>query len=701
MKRFLKITFFFLLLIYIRAPAEAAVLFDEKFEDYVLLDPDKTSAYIDTTNHFARLPEQSLSSAIAVMKDSPGFAVATKSGIELYEYDDSSGSTRPNNIFSCPWATDATGVAVRQDNLNIWGITPNSISHYKYNGSGMSNDPNLKVTGLNNVISVAGFQDRDSAILLQRTADNKAKMTRYNAGTTLTASVTVTTDITDPVAVSMVNDSPDFHLYTKTARYYFVYDDATSSYVEDPAKKISALTEVVSGSSDDAGSSVLTTNRLDYYMNLDGGGAVQVNSFSPGPVSGAVSVSLRPGTFDQVFIDRNGQVQWWTYDDALNSMRRDAALEASGFSLNTGYVPHAEYVSKEIMSPKSYKLVRVTATVNTPTETSLIYHVSVDGTNYTPVELNQWTTIPSSNKFYLKVVLETFNSTKTPFVYNVKLEVDSPPDQPIIPVYGACFITTTPELTWTFSDPDDPDPGDFQSAYQVQVSKSTADSDIFLDSGKILSMESNYTVPTSSDPAVPGPLWGAGVYQYKYRVKVWDSADAESEWSNWGDFCVNAFERPRIAQIISPPAGQISPDPANPSTHITITQGMTAAQLPKVKAGAKVVLLVDSIGPLSSFSAAFPYLSQTATTNIPTTLPDGVVSNPVCPAGNPVNQWSVEFWTEPSLEKCPSGTLVTMKLDGNGSEGAASLYAPPYAAGVVVTEGSIYNDWFVVLQGRD
>lgn len=129
---------------------------------------------------------------------------------------------------------------------------------------------------------------------------------------------------------------------------------------------------------------------------------------------------------------------------------------------------------------------------------------------------------------------------------------------------------------------------------------------------------------------------------------------------------------------------------------------MTQEQLPKVKAGAKVVLLIDSIGPLNFASWAFPYGSgKQATVNVPPKLPDGVTNNPMYPAGNPVNRRAVEFWTDASLTVCPTGTVVQMQATGNGAAGATQLNAPPYADGVVVTEGSIYSDWFVVLQGRD
>ncbi|MDI6813916.1 MAG: hypothetical protein QMD10_10295 [Desulfitobacteriaceae bacterium] len=165
---------------------------------------------------------------------------------------------------------------------------------------------------------------------------------------------------------------------------------------------------------------------------------------------------------------------------------------------------------------------------------------------------------------------------------------------------------------------------------------------LVLDSGKVISKDNQYTVPTSTAPDASGPLWASGSYRFKYRVMVWDQADLASPWSSWAVFCVNAFERPRIAQIVSPPSGQVSPSPTDPATHIMITQGMAQAQLPKVKAGAKVVLLVDSVGPLNSVSWVFPYTgpqgNKTATVNVPPKLPDGTTNNPMYPAGSAVNR---------------------------------------------------------------
>jgi hypothetical protein len=122
---------------------------------------------------------------------------------------------------------------------------------------------------------------------------------------------------------------------------------------------------------------------------------------------------------------------------------------------------------------------------------------------------------------------------------------------------------------------------------------------------------------------------------------------------------------------------------------------MTADQLPVTKAGGKVGLLVDSVGPITSLNAVFPYLGLEATVH----KIEGQNT-----AGSRTNRWLIEFWTEASLDICPDGTIVGMDLTGTSPEGDTRLSTisdPKYAAGVVKTMGSVYEDWFVVLQGRD
>ncbi|GAI39347.1 unnamed protein product, partial [marine sediment metagenome] len=80
-----------------------------------------------------------------------------------------------------------------------------------------------------------------------------------------------------------------------------------------------------------------------------------------------------------------------------------------------------------------------------------------------------------------------------------------------------CFAPKPPIfLKWTF---DDPDPGDTQSAYQVQIDG--------IDTGK---------VPLSSETYSPNLSFNTS---YSWRVKVWDNKGAESEWSAWDSFATD------------------------------------------------------------------------------------------------------------------------------------------------------------------
>lgn len=671
--------------------AEALTLLNEGFNDLSMIDTSKTTAMVDTTNHWVQLPSGSLTNAISMLgKDVEGFAVAGSNGISVYERDDATGMIAQNPAFSCPWATTATGVSVREDTLSIWAISPNTLAYYKASATGTSDDPSLKTSGLVDLLSVASFKKSDKALLLQNTVDNKAQVTLFEATSSLNQIKTFQPNISDPVSISMIDDSPDFRLNTKTASYYFIYDDATGNYIEDTSKKISGLINIISASSDQSGNALLSTTSLDYYMNNDTGGASKVTIFSPGGVSNPVAAALRPGSYDQAMIDVNGQLYYWTYDDATDQMVRDTSMEISGIPINKGYSHPAEYWSKAISTGASYSSVLLTANSTIPANTSITWYVSSNGgTSFIHVTPGVSSTVGLGNSFVVKAILDTTDSNVTPKVLPVvKLEVNNPPEPPILPPYGACFTNTTPQLTWIFSDPD---PGDTQGSFRVQIARES-DVSIFLDTGQIISNESQYNVTTSNTPGTPGPLWNSGEYRYKYRVKLWDQNGAESPWSDWGSFCVVALERPRVAQIVSAPAGQIKPDPAEPNTHLLISQGMIKDDLPLVKAGSKVTLLVDAIGPFTSLNATFPYSAG---------LNASVMTSSLNAPGSKTNRYTIEFWTDPNLTNCPSGTLVTMLLGALSVEGNAQLNAPPYAEGVIVTQGSIYEDWIIVLQGRD
>lgn len=86
-------------------------------------------------------------------------------------------------------------------------------------------------------------------------------------------------------------------------------------------------------------------------------------------------------------------------------------------------------------------------------------------------------------------------------------------------------------------------------------------------------------------------------------------------------------------------------------------------------------------------------------------LLDSVAGSPMYSAGRSVNRWAVKFWmkfwTDASSVACHSGMAVRVQVSSSGTVGAAQLRVSPYTDGVVVIERNIYEDWFVVLQGRD
>jgi len=183
---------------------------------------------------------------------------------------------------------------------------------------------------------------------------------------------------------------------------------------------------VISGSSDEAGNSLLTNADVSYYINNDAGGASRVEVLSPGPVNNPVAVSLRPGAYEQVFLDENGNVQWWTYDDLAGRMVRDPSMEISGLNLNKGYAHPRSYYSLNVNTAVAYDAAYLTVNEDKPAGTSVSYYLSSDGgAIFTAVTPGSWVAVPSGSNFILRAVLDTSDPQKTPKLLHVTLEVDN------------------------------------------------------------------------------------------------------------------------------------------------------------------------------------------------------------------------------------------------------------------------------------
>jgi hypothetical protein len=120
-----------------------------------------------------------------------------------------------------------------------------------------------------------------------------------------------------------------------------------------------------------------------------------------------------------------------------------------------------------------------------------------------------------------KIGLLYMTSAASP--YNIKfvfLQLFSPPNPPILgnPLTNARVGPgSSVTFSWTFSDPD---AGDTQSAYQLQIGNSDF-STVYADTGKVSSTSSSATVTVPSNVGL-----------YYWRVKTWDLQNAEGAWSS-------------------------------------------------------------------------------------------------------------------------------------------------------------------------
>lgn len=401
----------------------AVTVFEDDFNDNTKVDSIQTTAAVDSANSCVRLPSAGLPNAIEMNKYGDGYAVVSETGIHMYEYDDATGQIAKNNAFSIPFITDGIGVATRQDNLNMWAIRENGVQYVKFDGSSMVDDPALKMSGINQVLSVDAWENSDKAVVLSNNGGT-AEINLYDASSgNIATTLTQTTSISNPVSVSIVSGTADLRVATKDTLYYLMYDDATGQYVEDVNRKITGLSGVISASTDQSTHAVTSSSNAEFIFDDDTGGGSSVAAYSIGSVSDAFAISLKPDSYDQALVTSSGEVQYWCYDDATNSMVRDSSMEITGLQLMGGFLTPKEYYSNNFVTSLSYDEVRLTVDEEVPVNTSVSYWVSSNGgLNYTAITPGTWTTIPNGDDFVLKAVLSTSDSNTTPKINYVKLK---------------------------------------------------------------------------------------------------------------------------------------------------------------------------------------------------------------------------------------------------------------------------------------
>lgn len=696
------------------------------------IDAAATGAVVDTVQQEIRLPRRA-GNAVAFWPDGgPDYVVMAPGRVIHFSWDGS--KMTENTIASVSLEANPVGLAAPLPYPDVAVAMPDGIRRYSFGGSAMIENPALKVSGLAGVVALAVRDREDVAALVGA----QVKYYQFDGSGMVENPWLEPTGLTNPIALALRPDTFDMAIadrdpVTGQERVRF-FGFNGSAMEEIPALAITGLAGVKAVAYGDGGDvTVVAANQVRHY-GFDGSTMTENTALTVTTgLTNPTAVAIRPGSPDRIIVDGD-RVRYYAWDGSalvedpsrsvtVAGLASLGAYALSAVAQSLGHDPGApadrvRVRAEHVLEPNTQVTWYVTADGGSTWAPR--WRVRADGAGMTACEVTTdagttwqrigdaaacglgadrpelWAAVPAGRDVRWRAELATTDAGTTPHIRStppggitVRLEADARPLKPIPQPVTGCYTTTTPTLTWSFADPD---PGDNQSAYQIEVRRQS-DGAVVLDTGVIPGTSPSAQLPTSHDPAVPGPLWASGTYRFTWRVRVWDQMGQESDWSDPQPFCVTALERLRIAEIVAPPDGQVAPDPNDPRTHILIEPGMPVSDLPKVRAGARVRVIVDGIGPATEFMAQFPYTDGSGTTRY-ATLGD---TSPIWdrPPGSETNRWTVDLWTEGRKDVVPDGTVVYADLEAVTADGSARL--APGNVGLFVLQGSVYDPFAVIL----
>jgi len=692
-----------------------------------VIDPAST-AVVDTAENEIRLPIN-ITAAVGLWPEGGyDYVVLAAEVARHYSFD----GTRmvENTVTSMGGLTGALALAAPRPYPDVLVATASEVKYFSFTGSGMVYNPSLSVAGLTGVMAVGSLQSGSLAVL----EGSEVRYYGFDGSSMVRMPVLEpSAAFTNPISLAVFPDGYDIAVLEPDRVRVFQFNG--SGMMENPALAVTGLTGAKAFAVSAGQIAVVDGNKVKHY-SFDGSRMTynSVLSVTAG-LTAPTGVALRSGTFDRVIVD-GGRVRYFSFDGTQMTEVPQLSVTFPG-GAGEGYLPAALAVSRPADPVENAASVRVRAYHDLPEGTSVTWSVTADGVNWSrkwrvrglsggltvaevtgdngltwnpigdalqasPAYDRQelWADVDPGRSVRWMAELATADPAVTPKIRApvpgqtaVAWEANTRPLAPVIIGGAEWYYTTTPTFYWQNTNPG---PGGAQTSFQVLVRTDPAGNPVY-DSGRVVSSLNSFTIPTSQAPGTPGPLWQSGTYRFTVEVRIWNSMGVASDWSAPHNFRILAFERPRIAEIVNPPPGQAAPDPGNPATWIMITPGMTADLLPKVKAGARATLVLDSVGPVNTRAeniAVFPYgAGQTAVMESASSL-----NAP----GSAVNRWTFSFWTDPNPTVAPTGAVIQLQAAGTGTEGGNTFFnLPPYAAGVAAVDGSIYSDWFVVLQGSD
>ena len=615
------------------------------------------------------------------------------SSSNLKHYSLSSNSYLENSFLELPsQIKNIVDISLFPSNNDLAVLTPNKLYFYNFNGTSLVENPMLDITGLSNAsaMSVTNQNNGYEASVIEGSKEvdymfNGSQMVQNNV-------LSINSGLADPTSVAIIPGTEDRVIIDDGAPQgspnilYYQYNNGSftlntqlsyyESNLEKPKYQNSDVAQSLVFTSSDPVDDVMrvlayinapTSTEVDVFGSVDG-----VNNF----------IELY-----KVIGNSSGGELYVTYNNG--SSFEDLGTSSIAYPINYTYTPGDKSKNMQL-----------------------------------------WINMPqgvSGNSIVWKFVLSTSDQTVTPVIQvqspntpgqypAIIWQVDESPSPPVIIISGTCYTTTTPTISWSEQGlPGNPTDWSFDLTIGSTTNTNfTYDFGIMSFSNSSVSVSgdtTSFTLPDTSTLTTPDMLWQSGGYQFYAQVRVYNDQGIPSILSNQGDFCVVAFDNPRISKIVYPGGTQVAPDPSNQNTWISITEGESSSDLPVTQAGGDVQLVLDYIGPANpTLNFSFPYpepnTSQNASIYSGEPTPAGSIAN--FAGGSPYdgyvgwsngtnNVYVVDFYTNPELTVTPTGTVVGLEANASGSGGVTSFNLPPWAAGVVTTNGSILSHIEVII----
>lgn len=416
--------------------AGAVTILSEDFTDTTKVNLTQTSAAVITSDGgYVRLKSYPRPNAIA-LNQFGDYVAPTQDGLKFFTYDEATGTVTEDASFSVPTVTDAQLVAMPPDASMIWALRPDGMHCYTYDEAigGMSEDLNLTILGLADVLSVTVL-DNNSLAVLRKSGTNGVIDIYQMADGVITQAMQLDTAITNPASIACVPGTgamPEIVYSTDSSMYFYSYDESTDLYSADLSRTITGFTGLISTSANAEGVAALVPlapgTEAQIY-NFTEGAPAKVDAFSAGALpQNALAISMNPESYSYGVVTENGDIQYWQYDEATDSMLRDSSMELTGLRLSgSKYMHPGNYQSISIDTGViDYEDVRLTPTEDKPVGTSIDYYVSSDGGGtFYDVQPNIWTSLPAGHSYVVKATMDTTNDSITPKILSISLEVST------------------------------------------------------------------------------------------------------------------------------------------------------------------------------------------------------------------------------------------------------------------------------------